>query len=387
MKLIRSTFLASLFIALAAPLLQRELDLFQESELRGIEESTKLPELSLRSFWDGEFQKNYQSWFNENIGFRGALIRTENQLNFSLFRDISSRSPSKISLGKEDYLFERSYLQAYKEADSIRDEDLRNLAVRLKRLQDRLSARGIAFLLLISPSKPELYSDKLPRHIALRGEELKTDYKTFLQELTANGVRTLDAPRLLSAERAATGYPVFPKSGTHWSYYASCLITNLILKEIEEQLQKKLIKIDCSSLEWDDRPRLHDKDLAELINVWDPSPTFEKMPYPRSRSVRDGSEERPKAIIIGSSFVWPLLYYFDRHKIFSRRDFYYYFKTNHTWPPKAPVPIDPQTIDWEGKVFSRKAIVIEINQAVVNQAGFGFIDQALDRLNDTTSLN
>jgi len=378
--MIRVVAIAVFSIALWLPLFQRQSSFFAENKLSGIEENTLKPDFSLQSFWDGEFQKKYQSWFNENVGFRGALIRSENQLNLSFFKDISSRSPSRINLGQAGYLFERSYLQSYQQPDSTRNEKLLTIVERTKKLQELLSQRGIAFLLLISPSKAELYPEKLPRYIAEAVRNPQSDYTVFTEALQAVGVHTLDGYALLKSIKDSTGYPVFPKSGTHWSYYATCLVTNRMVELLEQQLKEKLIKVDCSNLVWSDQPRLHDKDLAELINVWDPSSTFERLPYPRSKSIRSGGEFRPKIIIVGSSFIWPILHYLDRHKIFVRRDFYYYFRTNHSSPPPKQTPIDPASLDWEQKVFSRKAIIIEINQAALSQTGFGFIEHALAAL-------
>jgi len=44
--------------------------------------------------------------------------------------------------------------------------------------------------------------------------------------------------------------------------------------------------------------------------------------------------------------------------------------------PGGKSTIDPKRLDWRGEVFAKQAIVIEVNASVVDQVGFGFLEDA-----------
>ena len=72
--------------------------------------------------------------------------------------------------------------------------------------------------------------------------------------------------------------------------------------------------------------------------------------------------------------------YLDRNRLHSRRDFWYYFRTEHSWPRIRQSRIVASEIDWKKKVLARDIVVLEINEAFVDKVGFGFIEAALRAL-------
>ncbi len=377
---IKFSALVSLLALLLLPALQLQYRFVREFDLFGVEEKAQSPSLSWPTWWSGKFQEKFDSWFSEKVGFRTYFIRSENELNLALFGDISSRSPSKIILGRDNYLYERGYISAALKPIKVGKAKLERSADKLKRLQSLLAARGIAFTLLISPNKANIYADHLPERYRLPDPTSPTDRAYFIQFLEERGVNYLDGSEIASQIRQG-GLESFAKSGTHWSYATACLVSSRILADFEKQLGKNLVNIDCSDMSNVHQPKNHDTDLANLTNIWSPERYFlDPIPYPRSFGVRDGSEFRPKIIIVGSSFIWPVLYYFDRHKAFWKRSFFYYFRTDFKAPKVSRDNIDRAKLDWESRVFSRNLILLEINESALGQLGWGFVEDALKNL-------
>ncbi|MGC4091006.1 MAG: hypothetical protein QM756_24655 [Polyangiaceae bacterium] len=48
------------------------------------------PELSWQRVWSGAFQQEFEAWFEQELAFRSALVRSENTLNLVLFHEISA---------------------------------------------------------------------------------------------------------------------------------------------------------------------------------------------------------------------------------------------------------------------------------------------------------
>lgn len=65
------------------------------------------PVYSVASFLEGRYQTDFENYFNTSFFPRGFIIRTYNQLNFSLFKR------AKTLEINDGYIYERLYLDDY----------------------------------------------------------------------------------------------------------------------------------------------------------------------------------------------------------------------------------------------------------------------------------
>lgn len=369
------------FALIFAPLWQMKYAFVAERRLMGVESKESFPKTSFSSFWKGEYQEGLERWFSENIGFRNALVRTDNQLNYSVFGTVSSSYRSPMVVGKDNYLYERLYIDSLNAEPRIPMAKLREIASSLELLQQRLKNRKIGFLVLLSPSKAATYPEFIPKAQRKWEKNVSRDYDNFVALLEEREVNYFDGPALVRRLKSESKYPVFSKGGTHWSGFASCYVASGIIKSLENILGRSFININCEPVLERTTAAPYDKDLALLLNIWSLKPFSEqRLGYPQSSGVKLQSSTRPNVVIVGDSFLWTVLNYFDKHRIFKNRAFYYYFKTNYSYPKGVKVPIDREALDWENYVFSKDAIIVEINEAAIEQIGFGFIEDALERL-------
>jgi len=108
-------------------------------------EKEALPAPTISSWFDGSFQRAFESWFNKQAGFRSVWVRTHNQINFSVFRDISAKSQNPIVLGKENWLYALPYISAYVNPRKVHRKELISYVNRLEKFQDELERRDIFF--------------------------------------------------------------------------------------------------------------------------------------------------------------------------------------------------------------------------------------------------
>ncbi len=96
------------FLALClAPAAQVYFKFLPEESLKGVVIKTARPAWSWDDWFTGAWQTKAEAWWNQRLGFRGALIKTVNQINFSVFKEISSGGNVKIVLGKNKMLYEK----------------------------------------------------------------------------------------------------------------------------------------------------------------------------------------------------------------------------------------------------------------------------------------
>ena len=94
-----------LFLAFMFPALQQFFGIFKEIPLEGAFNEPAYKPLTASNWFDGSFQKAADKKSNYIIGFRTDLVRTRNQVDFSLF-DIAH--VVDVVKGKNGHLFRYS---------------------------------------------------------------------------------------------------------------------------------------------------------------------------------------------------------------------------------------------------------------------------------------
>jgi len=79
-------------LALAAPLAQMLLNLVHEPALAGVTSDAKQPSFSWETASQGRFQGAFETWLNQHLGLRAYAIKTDCQINLSLFGESSIKT-------------------------------------------------------------------------------------------------------------------------------------------------------------------------------------------------------------------------------------------------------------------------------------------------------
>lgn len=378
----KKIFIAATIVFIVIILVQTHLRPFRDMILTGAEQKA-IP--GLPTFSDvmaGKFQNGIEAWLKQNIGFRGTFVKTDNQINFSIFNEFSRSHPRKIILGKDKQLFEEPYIDAFNKKSILETSLLEKKAAALRQLQDRLKARNVSFLLILSPSKATIYREAIPdKYVLADAAGKKDNYQVLMPMLKQHGVNVLDG-RELFLEMKKNGTPqLFPSSGSHWSLYGGYLYGTKLIERMEQLLGRRLVHMPVKKLITTREPIGLDKDIARLSNILFTRSLFTEYLYPETSPVAQAGSYRPDMLLIGTSFCWNIIPYLEANRIFSRLDFYYYFNTDHAFPGQQHAPIDRDRINWSRDIFTRDIILIEINEIALNETGFGFVEAALSQLN------
>jgi len=369
--------IAVFFAVLACPLVESWARWLPQTELAGaVARATPVP-LSFESYSSGRFQRAFEAWFEARLDLRPLLVRADNELNLRVFRGFNPGTNTALVLGKHGFIFEREYVDALNRRNLVPVAELAQKVQRLKLLQDYLDSHGSTLLLVISPSKALSYPENLERrYVDRRWPDVPTNYEQFVPLLERAGIHVLDAQEQLFASKQLGGPAWFTNTGTHWNEPASCQIAAQIADFVRRQSAPTTPRLRCEAPTWESEPSGTDRDLLDLANLLFPKQFYRPTPKVASRvvSVR-GEHERPSVLFVGSSFVWAIWNRWQR--LGSRKTaFYYYYSSESSLSGVRNRPLDHSRIDFPHQVFGRTAVVIEINAAVVDQVGFGFLEDA-----------
>lgn len=183
----------------------------EKRRLARIEWPQNLDELS-------RFPQKFEAFFNDNFGFRTALIRLDGKVSLAFL----GRSPSeKVIEGKHDWLFfsgEHS-LELYQNALPLSASDLDVMRERIKGRRDRLAAKGIGYAFVVPPDKHTIYPENMPDRY--RRREKPSQYDQLMTMARENDLPVVDLRPALRAGKALG--PVYLRDDTHWNDFGAAL--------------------------------------------------------------------------------------------------------------------------------------------------------------------
>lgn len=386
---LKTVYLILIIIILIAPVTQMNFDLIPEVTLGGVEFSKVKPEFNFAAWRKGDFQKEFSNWFEQNLGLRGYLVRTYNQMLYSVFKETPRQSI--VAVAKDRVLYERGYIDEYLDTEPPPQAELETNVVKIKELQSQLAARGTTLLVVITPSKVAIYPEFIPDNRKQTRAGKERGYDRFVSLLDKHQVNYVDGHAITLAEKGKTSYPLFCKGGTHWNFLGVFFTARQLVKTIEELRQEDLVNIEMAGIGLTDGPQGTNRDLVNGLNVWFP-PIDYIAPYPYLSLVKNGRETRPSILLIGGSFNWQLLEILGVSEVFSKLDIFYYYNRKTSYPRGYMREIT--RIDWQKEIFSTDVIVLEVNESKVysvgqsnkpNEIHDNFIDDALKELGKTTN--
>jgi len=362
--------------------LQTKFTFIKESFLGGALIPAKTPTLGIKNIFTGEYQRTSEKWLARNTGLRSNFIKLHNQLNFWFFREVSLNLYERVIVGKDNYLYQNSYISSYNRLDIIPEEVIEEKVRKIKALQDFMKKRNRSLLLCITPSKATIYSEYIPdRFIAEKRLNIKSNYDRLVPLLDKYGVIYADGRRLF-LKLKKDKWPLFPKSGTHWNYYGAFMYLSAVNEKLKTLSGKKLPDLHLRGVRTSDKPEIFiglqtaDDDIANVMNVFFPSFSYGNYVYPDIPRTEKNSN-RPDILIVGGSFNWQLIDIMFRYDLYSKMDFFYYFSRHHTLPTSFidnSNIIDKNSIKWKKDILSKDIILIEVNEENIFKMGSGFIE-------------
>ena len=268
-----------------------------------------------------------------------------------------------IIIGKQGQLYEVDYINNYCKLIHPMPQEIAEARVKdIAEIQDRLGQHGMAFVLLISPSKAAIYPEFIPDIFCRSPKSTSRDYENFVPLLDQYKINYVDGHAITLAAKTREQAPVFSQGGTHWNYLGAYYTVERLLGMIEALTRQSIGRLSLQDLVIDHKPRGTDKDLAELLNLISPPYNY-LVPHPTI--VREGpAQDLGRAVFVGGSFIWTVLDILDPTHVFQAMDVYYYYKLLlKSYPAKTSRSIDVSQIDWNNDVLTSQVIVLEINES------------------------
>jgi len=358
------------------PMIQMVKPFAEVGHLFGSIVPTAKDSLTAESWFDGTFQENRNTYINEQFGFRNTAVRSHNQIAFSLFHKAKANG---VIIGKEDYLYEIKYINAFRGAEEVSQSQVDSNLIMLNALQHKLKEKGIELVVVLNPGKASFYPEYIPDEFPIVSN--RSYYSEYQKGLNAQGIQHIDFGTWFREIKGKTVGPLIPKTGIHWSQYGATLAADSLARYCSKLLGKEMNEFywNKDNLLLSTTMESVDEDIGLGMNLYWPIDVL-PMAYPRvgvntKYGVDFGSGGiQPKVAVVSDSYFFNMLQLPLTPDLFREVNFYYYNKQVHKWPIREIVTSDAlaqmQDIEKSDIVF---VMATECN---MDEIGWGFISTA-----------
>jgi hypothetical protein len=350
---------------LLLPWLEQNEHIFEPKPLGGVQPNSQNVKFSAAQWRSAKFQEGQEAYIRDHFGLRPFMVRFYNELFDRLFGEYQANG---VIIGKDGYLFEENYLLAASGQDYIGLDSINELVQTLGLVQRDLMKSGKKLLVCIAPGKGSFYPDKMPDAYHYNGSTGR-NYPEFARYLIAEKIPLFDVQDWFLKMKATAPYPLYPKTGIHWSSYGEYLVADSLIKQVSALSQKQLPSLKLLRIEQDNKPRDRDDDIELGMNLLRNLPDF-KMAYPKFKvQPMKAGQKAPRVLVIGDSFYYGMYNWGMMQHVFAGGEFWYY---NHERlvPGKATAFIE-DIRDYAKEVQQFDVVVVLLTEANLPRFGFG----------------
>lgn len=366
-NIIKRILLAMVFGLLCISFVQVRFRFADLTPLQGYMEHVPQPRFSLPSWLEGKYQDQAEKYANEQVGFRPVLVRLRNQLIFTFFKETSTR---EVVVGKEQYLYEQKYIEAYLGKDFIGKDSIERRVWRLKQLQDTLDAQGVHLAVILAAGKASFFPQYIPDRYTPSRKSI-SNYDYYREQFETHGIHYIDFNQWFLQMKDTSSYPLYPKYGIHWSKYSLVLVADSILHYIEKQKGINLAELQIENIEVSDTARGIDYDMGAALNLLYKLQGY-PLAYPHILTSEDGDVSKPAVVVIGDSYYSELAATLLEDNVFSDARFWFY--NEHIYASGDKAIGTTGEIDPKEQVEKQDVVFLLATEANLDRLGFGAIE-------------
>lgn len=350
---------------LLLPWLEQNEHIFEPKPLGGVQPNSQKVQFSAEQWRTAKFQEGQEAYIRDHFGLRPFMVRFYNELFDRVFGEYQANG---VIMGKDGYLFEENYLLAASGQDYIGLDSISRLVSDLNFIKLDLAKQGKHLLVCIAPGKGSFYPDKMPDEYRYNGSTGR-NYPDFVRALKNQEIALFDVQDWFLKLKATAKYPLYPKTGIHWSSYGEYLVADSLIKQVSKLSQKPLPSMQLLRMEQDSKPRERDDDIELGMNLLRNLPDF-KMAYPKFKvQPLKAGQKAPRVLVIGDSFYYGMYNWGMMQHVFEGGEFWYY---NHErLVPGQETSFIEDISNYAKEVQQFDVVVVLLTEANLTRFGFG----------------
>ncbi len=286
---------------------------------------------STANVFSGSFQQAKSESLKFNLNAYPSVVRFYNQILFSVFK---TSGTFHVVVGKDDYIFDKTYIDAYLGLDFIGDKKIEQVTDDLLSFRNVLHHFGKELIICFVPGKADFFPDKFPHLYDCQEKLPKTNLKEYQKALKRKDIKHIDLSAFLLGKADTSVYNLYPKNGIHLSTYGTFLAADSLIKYIANITQHDIPQVFTDSLYQSKTPQFYDDDIQQALNLMFPLEK-ELLTYPVIKYKK--GQDKLRVTTIGDSFYKYVRDSEIHNKCFNNGRFWFYGKK--AWPLSSHLDI------------------------------------------------
>lgn len=368
-----------LVIILFIPLLEFKFHFTPITTLQGVGEATPPKKISISTLKNNAFQKSFENYFMKGNAIWKWLVKTNNQISFDIFNQITFNYGTPAFVGKDNQLLQTMYLNSFNRQKTPPKNLLLKKSYKLKKLQMLLEMKGIKLLIFTNPNALALYPELVPTKFKDDSRfSRENSYEIMIRHLKNLDIPFVDSYQQLLSKKDNFNFRFFEPTGSHLNEVGSCISTNNLLLKIKELTNKKEIKsFPCFPITKTFPPKIEDKDLLDIANLLFPNKLLREGHYvPTPHKMY--KTPPLKLLFVGTSFNFAVQDHLYKRNI-AKTKLYFYYRQIRSERGTFHI-LDKRKINWENDIFKNDVIILESNYSGLGGVGYSFLTDAIIKL-------
>jgi len=197
-----------------------------------------IKEVELRTATDIEAVKEsidkietFEDFFKDSLPFRRRIINVYSNAYYNIGVSVFD---SRVTIGKNDYLFYSKYENYHRGMDEYTDEEITEALGKLDVVNDYLIKKGIAFTYVTMPDKASIYGEYLPDWYTTTDQPSANRAVLNLTKASKDYTFVIDVTDELIKEKEIYGDALYYKTDTHYSSLGAYICYANILENLNE---------------------------------------------------------------------------------------------------------------------------------------------------------
>ena len=226
-----------ILVFLLLPVVQKQFQLIELSPLKGSFDVVECPNLTMKDWFDGDYQERQQEYLDKNFGFRNLSIRLFNQLQYMLYNVTNAKG---VEIGKEGYLFEGGYIRDYMGISFIGEESINDKLLNIKKIQNELKQDDVNLIVAFAPGKASYFPEYFPEEYDASKKTI-SNYLYYAAQCQELEIDFIDFNADFIQYKETIPYKLFSKGGIHWGEYGVALALDSLSSHIESKRGIKIL--------------------------------------------------------------------------------------------------------------------------------------------------
>ncbi|MBK7879635.1 MAG: hypothetical protein IPJ83_03605 [Saprospiraceae bacterium] len=326
-------------------------------------------EINFGNVFSGLFQIQTENRLLEKP-FILKLKKLKDKWEYFLFKKVNIDDSFS---GKEGYVFGEDMTKSIFGDDYCGEAFIYDQVYKAAFVQKKLKESGVELLFLFAPGKASVYPEKLPDYLR-KTKHKKTNYETYITEGKNFNLNMIDFVQYFKTLKSQTPYPLFPKYGSHWSFYAECIVVDSTIRRLEQMTNVNLPNFNYTNVRLLDTVKFRDADIFQKMNLEVPKGNL--LAYPDKFTFEHGEDVHAQKVLgIGDSYYQCFQYTGAMHEAFGDGKQWYYYNSILPKDEKNP---EVWELDLKSELLGHKAILVLCNELNLTLFGSGFINEAYE---------